>query len=62
MKTIKAFKIKVGMWICRMYENGGVSPFKEVKAVRYIGNGSTVVVAIDSRYMYFDALSTVGVK
>lgn len=62
MKTIKARDIRVGMWVRRIYENGGFSPFKEVKAVRYLGNGSTVVVAIESRYMYFDALSTVWVK
>lgn len=62
MKTIKARDLKVGMWICRMHESGDLSPLKEVIYVRYIGNGSTVVVVIDSGYMYFDLLEDVGVK
>lgn len=62
MKTIKARDIKVGMLICRSYGDGCLSPFKEVKSVRTIGNGSTVVAAIDSRYMYLDSLEDVGVK
>lgn len=62
MKTIKARDIKAGMWICRIYPNGAFSPFKQVNSVRQLGNGSAVTVVIDSRHMYFDALSTVGVK